>query len=282
MSVKQKFTEWFTKNNNGCSPAMEDDRGFVHEKTRHMFEAYLAGVAEGEFRCAALASLEAEAAGYMNRFTGRVFTLEEQPGADTDVQVYVPVYTAPPGPVSVPEWTNEQCLEFLSIAFRHAEIKGDIQLDDIRLGVKMVNFSRAAMLQGAENAESRSTIQTAPVLDSLPKIAESRCSNSPVIPDGLRLALSNAGIAAPESDEMLAATCEKYIQALVTWVKERNPFRSAVLPNGWVLVPVDPTPEMREAYDQAQEEYEDVGGLWSPDHQWQAMLAAAPQQELKL
>ncbi|MCU2772970.1 hypothetical protein N8S19_11640 [Enterobacter hormaechei subsp. steigerwaltii] len=44
------------------------------------------------------------------------------------------------------EWTNEQCLEFLSIAFRHAEIKGDLELDDIRLGVKMVNGSRAAML----------------------------------------------------------------------------------------------------------------------------------------
>lgn len=56
MSVKQKFIEWFTKNNNGCSPAMEDDRSFVHEKTRHMFEAYLAGVAEGEARCAALAA----------------------------------------------------------------------------------------------------------------------------------------------------------------------------------------------------------------------------------
>lgn len=51
-------------------------------------------------------------------------------------------------PVQVPEWTNEQCLEFLSIAFRHAEIKGDLEMDDIRLGVKMVNDSRAAMLQG--------------------------------------------------------------------------------------------------------------------------------------
>lgn len=59
-------------------------------------------------------------------------------------------------------------------------------------------------------------------------------SNSPVIPDGLRLALSNADIAAPESDEMLVATCEKYIQALVTWVKDRKPFRSAVIPDGWV------------------------------------------------
>lgn len=92
---------------------------------------------------------------------------------------------------------------------------------------------RAAMLQGAENVESRCTIQTAPALDSSPKIAEWRCSNSPVIPDGLRLALSNAGIAAPESDEMLAATCEKYIQALVTWVKDRKPFRSAVIPDCW-------------------------------------------------
>ncbi|MEA5436483.1 DUF551 domain-containing protein [Klebsiella variicola] len=50
---------------------------------------------------------------------------------------------------------------------------------------------------------------------------------APVVPNGLRLALSNAGIAAPESDEMLAATCEKHIQAVVTWVKDRKPFQSA-------------------------------------------------------
>lgn len=54
--MKQKFIEWFTKSNNGCSPAMEDDRSFVHEKAQHMFEAYQAGVTEGEARCAALAA----------------------------------------------------------------------------------------------------------------------------------------------------------------------------------------------------------------------------------
>ncbi|WP_247609162.1 hypothetical protein [Enterobacter ludwigii] len=54
--MKQKFIEWFTKNNNGCSPAMEDDRSFVREKTQQMFEAYQAGVAEGEARCTALAA----------------------------------------------------------------------------------------------------------------------------------------------------------------------------------------------------------------------------------
>lgn len=58
--------------------------------------------------------------------------------------------SAQPAPV-VPEWTNEQCLEFLSIAFRHNEIKGDLELDDIRLGMKMVNESRAAMLQASNS-----------------------------------------------------------------------------------------------------------------------------------
>ncbi|EPN1667498.1 DUF3850 domain-containing protein [Cronobacter sakazakii] len=46
----------------------------------------------------------------------------------------------------VPEWTNQQCLEFLAVAFRHAEIKGDFELDDLRLGVKMAN----AMTPGKE------------------------------------------------------------------------------------------------------------------------------------
>lgn len=43
--------------------------------------------------------------------------------------------------------------------------------------------------------------------------------------DGLRLALSNAGIAAPESDEMLAVKQERYVQELVTWVRDRKPFQ---------------------------------------------------------
>ncbi|HHW3872200.1 DUF551 domain-containing protein [Enterobacter hormaechei] len=94
----------------------------------------------------ALASLEAEPVAQV---------LSSRAGNDTStIDKALPegtvLYTAPPAPVSVPEWTNEQCLEFLSIAFRHAEINGDLELDDIRLGVKMVNGSRAAMLQGAE------------------------------------------------------------------------------------------------------------------------------------
>ncbi|MCP1440789.1 hypothetical protein J3D56_004225 [Erwinia persicina] len=53
---------------------------------------------------------------------------------------------AEPRPAAPQEWTDKQCLEFISIAFRHAEISGDIQMDDIRLGIKMVNA-------GGETAE---------------------------------------------------------------------------------------------------------------------------------
>lgn len=45
---------------------------------------------------------------------------------------------APPAPVKFPEWTDQQCLEFISIAFRHAEISGDIKMDDIRLAMKII------------------------------------------------------------------------------------------------------------------------------------------------
>ncbi|EKS6303472.1 ead/Ea22-like family protein [Enterobacter hormaechei] len=73
--MKQKFIEWFTKNNNGCSPAMEDDRSFVYEMTQNMFEAYQAGVAEGEAKCAALA---AENAGLKDALAAKDSTIATQ------------------------------------------------------------------------------------------------------------------------------------------------------------------------------------------------------------
>ncbi|MBT1721850.1 hypothetical protein M8310_10590 [Enterobacter hormaechei] len=89
----------------------------------------------------ALASLEAEAVGYMNRFTGRVFTLEEQPGADTDVNVYVPVYAAPPAQVSVPDEVSWE------------DVPEEITEDDMEVALAWAhgfNQCRAAMLQGVD------------------------------------------------------------------------------------------------------------------------------------
>ncbi|MEG6000112.1 hypothetical protein [Enterobacter ludwigii] len=70
-----------------------------------------------------------------------------------------------------------------------------------------------------------------------------------------------------------------YRAAMLQSFGNSEQLNSPVIQDGWVMVPVEPTPDMREAYHQAQAEYEDSYGLWSPDHQWQAMLAAAPQQE---
>lgn len=50
---------------------------------------------------------------------------------------------------------------------------------------------------------------------------------------------------------------------------------------GWQLVPVEPTKAMREAFHEAHEEWESWNDwrLDSPDHQWHAMLAAAPKHQ---
>lgn len=149
----------------------------------------------------ALASLEAEAVGYMNRFTGRVFTLEEQPGADTDAQVYVPVYAAPPAPVAVPA-AMEMDDDFDS-AFEHGKAVG-------------WNAYRAAMLQSFGNSEQL---------------------NSPVIPDG------------------------------------------------WVMVPVDMPHEMMRAVQVNSElgayAATNLNGAYSLFREfWDVAVTAAPQQEM--
>ncbi|ENR4997051.1 DUF551 domain-containing protein [Enterobacter roggenkampii] len=119
----------------------------------------------------ALASLEAEPVAWLLSGGGAKNNVSFDSGnayADPLREV-TPLYTAPPAPVSVPD-AMEMDDDFDS-AFEHGKAVG-------------WNAYRAAMLQGAENAESRCTIKTAPALDSLTKNAESRCGNSPVIQDG--------------------------------------------------------------------------------------------------
>ncbi|WQN26110.1 hypothetical protein ULE26_12670 [Stutzerimonas stutzeri] len=50
--------------------------------------------------------------------------------------------------------------------------------------------------------------------------------------------------------------------------------KPAQAPDGWQLVPMEPTQAMREAFHAATERYEDGFGE-SPDSQWHAMLRAA-------
>ena len=52
------------------------------------------------------------------------------------------------------------------------------------------------------------------------------------------------------------------------------------IPEGYQLVPIEPTKAMRLAFHDADEEFQE-GDSWkltSPDHQWKAMLKAAKEQ----
>jgi hypothetical protein len=121
-------------------------------------------------------------------------------------------------------------------------------IDDVMLALAELQQRRAAMFHGAENAESATTMQNAPALDSSPKIAESPSGNPPEIPDG------------------------------------------------WVLVPKEPTEHMIvEGFESEPDEffsdeevweaYDAMSGCQQAAHRaklcWAAMIAAAPQQEAK-
>ncbi|WP_320738321.1 hypothetical protein [Enterobacter sp. 168J2] len=187
----------------------------------------VAGIASGE-KCythddvvelarLALASLEAEPVAWkITSAQGKFIGISSEP-LDYDAVKYYeqkvePLYSAPPVPVSVPDEVSWE------------DVPEEITEDDMALASAWAhgfNQCRAAMLQGAENAETPTTMQTAPALDSSPKIAGSPSGNYPVIPDG------------------------------------------------YVLMPVEPTDEMwRAALD--------ATGIIDS---YKAMIAAAPQQE---
>ncbi|WP_436879440.1 hypothetical protein [Escherichia coli] len=117
----------------------------------------------------ALASMTDEPVCYLNRFTGRTFTLEQQPGADKDMDVYVPLYTAPPAPVSVPAGYRLQ-------------------------PISEYDAMCATLLQGAEPVKSGLTlregiavIRNSGIAVDAEKIqAERDALNSPAIPDDVR------------------------------------------------------------------------------------------------
>lgn len=90
---------------------------------------------------------------------------------------------APPAPVSVPECFKRLLHHAYGMTMGHDWNKGTMAGHHRTKLCQAVEECRAAMLQGAENAESPTTMQAAPVLDSSPKIAESPSGNSPVIPD---------------------------------------------------------------------------------------------------
>ncbi|MFZ8715844.1 DUF551 domain-containing protein [Enterobacter hormaechei] len=207
----------------------------------------------------ALASLEAEPVAWLLSGGGAKNNVSFDSGnayADPLREV-TPLYTAPPAPISVPA-AMEMDDDFDS-AFEHGKAVG-------------WNAYRAAMLQGADGTLTNEG--TIPVTQFKP-VADLYGLTSPTGSE------TSFTFYAVEARDFIDGgwSCQEYVE--LERYQQACAGNSPVIPDGYVLVPVEPTPDMREAYHQAQEEYEEAGGLWSPDHQWKAMLAAAPQQEGK-
>lgn len=137
----------------------------------------------------ALASLEAEAVCVIDQsnldYLKSGSDADVWPASRTEMGDVLLYRAAPPAPVSLPDLTAldnlagemlnhaMNCERRVAVAYTHCAHRLAEEVRDLR----------SAMLQGAENAKSPTTMQTEPALDSSPKIAESTSGNSPVIPD---------------------------------------------------------------------------------------------------
>lgn len=200
----------------------------------------------------ALASLEAEPYGYVHK------AAYEQAGscglsgdheAYRDSSTHIAVYTAPPAPVSVP--AAMEIDDDFDSAFEHGKAVG-------------WNAYRAAMLQ----AEPVSNSDELP-LDYLQGHK-----------DGLEWAAQLAEANHPQTGDWLYDDPIDLARAIrkgpdMPTVQGGN---SPVIPDGWVMVPVELTPDMRAAWDSAPYTDDDDNDMQAA---YRAMIAAAPQWKVK-
>ena len=210
----------------------------------------------------ALASLEAEAVADVVAWSSQ----NEERTCDVRLRRHDikpgPLYTAPPATVSVPA-AMEMDDDFDS-AFEHGKAVG-------------WNAYRAAMLQGAVQPQN----QQQNIPENIP--VNTPCKEAPEY-----IWLQTAGVW-PENGEFSELTwCSDnqheddtlYVRADV--VSGNSP----VITDGWVLVPVEPTAEMLQSgisahYERNQIQIHDRPAPGPMECAYVAMLAAAPQQEVK-
>lgn len=214
----------------------------------------------------ALASLDAETVRYLNKFSGTCVTLEQQPNAADDVAVYIPLYAAPPVPVVpvVPEGIPKGLAGQIVSLLAH-------NIGDKFLAQKIWNACRAAMLQGDEPVSETYT---------LPELIE-----------GMEVSIDVSTCDADAGNRYFGTVTEvseldTARNGYILLVQDAKPNfdvngNSPVIPDGYALVPVEPTDEMIAAAMNC----EDV--LFNSDESfcvqfgniYEAMLAAAPQPE---
>ena len=251
----------------------------------------------------ALASLEAEAVAYIiqdaqARGLGRPgFLSFDASISDEDINEYeisvTPLYTAPQLPqpaVAVPLAIHDEDFEkALSVLNDTLDDCGDsergllLALDKAGIEVRS-DACRAAMLQGADGTlTNEGTMQLSGNSEQIEPV-----SNRDELPldylqghkDGLEWAAQLAEANHPQTGDWLYDDPIDLARAIrkgpdMPTVQGGN---SPVIPDGWVMVPVELTPDMRAAWDSAPYTDDDDNDMQAA---YRAMIAAAPQWKVK-
>ncbi|HHU0769428.1 TPA: hypothetical protein ACT921_002828 [Escherichia coli] len=233
---------------------------FTKEQLQHIIETdhVQCGDASALARMA-LAGMEAEPVAWAHRLINKrngvvhpwVYGSAEACPSEGDIFniEVMPLYTAPPAPVSVP--AAMEIDDDFDSAFEHGKAVG-------------WNAYRAAMLQ----AEPVSNSDELP-LDYLQGHK-----------DGLEWAAQLAEANHPQTGDWLYDDPIDLARAIrkgpdMPTVQGGN---SPVIPDGWVMVPVELTPDMRAAWDSAPYTDDDDNDMQAA---YRAMIAAAPQWKVK-
>nr|DAQ32975.1 MAG TPA: hypothetical protein [Caudoviricetes sp.] len=220
----------------------------------------------------ALASLEAEPVAWAHRLINKrngvahpwVYGSAEACPSEGDIFniEVMPLYTAPPAPVSVPdEVTAEDCPAF---------VKYDVT-DADEAWARGFNACRNAMLQGADRPqnEPQNIPENIPATQFKP-VADLYGLTSPTGGE------TSFTFDAVEARDFIDGgwSCQEYVE--LERFQEAVSGNSPVVPDGYALVPVEPTTNQWAAGMQAFD-----SGMDKVTRVYKAMLAAAPQQEDK-
>ncbi|EOX8392462.1 hypothetical protein ACQSED_12875 [Salmonella enterica] len=130
----------------------------------------------------ALAALTAEPVRYLNKFSGTCVTLEQQSNAADDVAVYIPLYAAPPAPVVPEECPAElpyaqvkAVADLFALCWQSGEVV-TYTPDPEKATIWLNNYSGTCVQEYVK----------------LERLQEALAGNSPVTPDGWKLAPEKA------------------------------------------------------------------------------------------
>lgn len=264
----------------------------------------------------ALASLEAEPVAWAHRLINKrngvvhpwVYGSAEACPSEGDIFniEVMPLYTAPPAPVAVPECFKRLLHHAYGMTMGHDWNKGTMAGHHRAKLCQAVDECRAAMLQGADgtltnegtmqlsgNSEQIEPVSNRDELpldylqghkDGLEWAAQLAEANHPQTGDWLyddQIDLARAIRKGPDMPTAQAGNHTEQHLDMVDHSGDANKMvagNSPVIPDGWKLVPIDPTKDMLRAG-------QSVVGFWlNTVHCYSKMLAAAPaapQQEVK-